>query len=199
MHQPHICKLETFLFGKNCHGHHVTNRCILNEQAFVKTDLNVLFYILYDQAISTTGNGLVRQDPSKWGTCSKGVRCQLDHHCTGARWLLSWLEIQEHQPGGRGRRKEALFFNLWVPELLHNLIFFTLFSPQICFKIGIIIYILRKLKWKRSSKTWSRINLTCKPMLLLLLYSFVTEQEQYLQVSRSEQCHCDTSFGETRL
>lgn len=156
-------------------------------------------YYMTKQSALCLGNGLVRQDPSKWGTCSKGVRCQLDHHCTGARWLLSWLEIQEHQPGGRGRRKEALFFNLWVPELLHNLIFFTLFSPQICFEIGIIIYILRKLKWKRSSKTWSRINLTCKPMLLLLLYSFVTEQEQYLQVSRSEQCHCDTSFGETRL
>ena len=39
MHQPHICKSETFLSGKNCHCHCVIKRCIFNEQAFIKTQI----------------------------------------------------------------------------------------------------------------------------------------------------------------
>ena len=151
MNWPHICKSETFLSGKNCHCHRVMNRCIFIEQAFTKTQISVHFPSHYTtkQLAPRLGNCLVQQGPSKRGTRRGWAWCQPDPHCAG------WSKVAGDSAGDTrasvwGGEKEGRkqFKNTYISKFqdCDIIIFFTLFSPQTCCKIGITISILKREK-----------------------------------------------------
>lgn len=134
MHQPRICKSETFLSVKNCHCHRVTNGCICNLRHSLRHQLEFTFLcIILIKQLSCLQKivlfGKILTEVLQLG--------QFSANLTLTRGTVpgSSVVIPEHHQPGMWKREvcskkasKGCAFHLYAPVLLNYFYYYLVFK-----------------------------------------------------------------------